>query len=114
MGVDPKRVMAELLGKVTGLQRNGWFHAYFLQRAPLLWWSIVGGQIPVGAGLALQINILKQTQIDLGDGAARQGSLHEAFNMAMLWKLPVVLSLKITVSDGNFCRKLLWIYGNWD
>jgi pyruvate dehydrogenase E1 component alpha subunit len=49
MGVDPKRVMAELLGKVTGLQRNGWFHAYFLQRAPF--YGGQGGQIPVGAGL---------------------------------------------------------------
>jgi pyruvate dehydrogenase E1 component alpha subunit len=61
MGVDPKRVMAELLGKVTGLQRNGWFHAYFLKHR-FYGGHGMGGQIPVGAGLALQINILKQTQ----------------------------------------------------
>jgi pyruvate dehydrogenase E1 component alpha subunit len=71
MGVDPKRVMAELLGKVTGLQRNG-FHAYFLKEHRFYGHGIVGGQIPVGAGLALQINILKPavTLTYFGDGAA--------------------------------------------
>jgi pyruvate dehydrogenase E1 component alpha subunit len=65
MGVDPKRVMAELLGKVTGLLRNGWFHAYFLKEHRFYGGHGIVGQIPVGAGLALQINILKQTCIDL-------------------------------------------------
>jgi pyruvate dehydrogenase E1 component alpha subunit len=54
--------MAELLGKVTGLQKEWWFHAYFLKEHLYGGHGIVGGQIPVGAGLALQINILKQTQ----------------------------------------------------
>jgi pyruvate dehydrogenase E1 component alpha subunit len=63
--------------------------------------GIVGGQIPVGAGLAFADKYFETNAVTLtyfGDGAARQGSLHEAFNMAMLWKLPVVLSLKITVT----------------
>jgi pyruvate dehydrogenase E1 component alpha subunit len=68
--------MAELLGKVTGLL-NGWFHAYFLQRAPLLWWSRNWGQIPVGAGLAFADKYFETNAVTLtyfGDGAARQGS----------------------------------------
>ena len=55
--------------------------------------GIVGGQIPVGAGLAFADKYFETGGVTLtyfGDGAARQGSLHEAFNMAMLWKLPVV------------------------
>jgi pyruvate dehydrogenase E1 component alpha subunit len=93
MGVDPKRVMAELLGKVTGLLKNGWFHAYFLKEHRFYGHGIVGGQIPVGAGLAFADKYFETNAVTLtyfGDGAARQGFLHEAFNMAMLWKLPVV------------------------
>jgi pyruvate dehydrogenase E1 component alpha subunit len=60
MGVDPKRVMAELFRKRWNIKRNGWFYAYFLKRTPFLWWSRnCRGQIPVGAGLALPTNILK-------------------------------------------------------
>ena len=68
MGVDPKKVMAELHG-------------------------IVGGQIPLGAGLAFADKYFKRDAVTLcymGDGAVRQGSLHESFNLAMLWQLPVV------------------------
>jgi pyruvate dehydrogenase E1 component alpha subunit len=53
MGVDPKRVMAELLGKVTGTSKGMGGSMHIFSKAPLLWWSRnVGGQIPVGAGLA--------------------------------------------------------------
>jgi TPP-dependent pyruvate/acetoin dehydrogenase alpha subunit len=69
--------MAELLGKVTEHQRNGWFYAYFLKRTPFLWWSRCRGQIPVGAGLAFADKYLKLVgnMTYFGDGAARQGSL---------------------------------------
>jgi pyruvate dehydrogenase E1 component alpha subunit len=55
--------------------------------------GIVGAQIPLGAGLAFASKFLKQDRVSVclfGDGAARQGSLHETFNLAMLWQLPVI------------------------
>ncbi|GAK99230.1 pyruvate dehydrogenase E1 component alpha subunit [Nonlabens ulvanivorans] len=100
MGVDPKRVMAELYGKATGyLTRIRWINAYFFKRASFLWWSRYcrGGQIPLGAGIAFgdkYHNVDAVTLTFFGDGAARQGSLHEAFNLAMLWNLPVVFCVE--------------------
>ena len=61
--------------------------------------GIVGGQIPLGAGMAFGDKYHGSDAVTLcymGDGAVRQGSLHETLNLAMLWKLPVCLSLKIT------------------
>jgi pyruvate dehydrogenase E1 component alpha subunit len=101
MGVDPKRVMAELLGKVTGTSKGmgGSMHIFSKEHRFYGGHGIVGGQIP-GSRISFADKYF-ETNVTLtyfGDGAARQGSLHEAFNMAMLWKLPVVLSLKITVT----------------
>ena len=59
--------------------------------------GIVGGQIPLGAGIAFADKYFKRDGVTLtffGDGAARQGSMHEAFNLAMLWKLPVVFCVE--------------------
>ena len=55
--------------------------------------GIVGGQVPMGAGIAFAEKYNKTGKLcicSMGDGAVRQGALHEAFNMAMLWKLPVI------------------------
>ncbi len=95
MGVDPRNVMAELLGKATGTSKGmgGSMHIFSKEHRFYGGHGIVGGQIPVGAGLAFAdkyFNTGGVTMTYFGDGAARQGSLHEAFNMAMLWKLPVV------------------------
>ena len=95
MGVDPRRVMAELLGKVTGTSKGmgGSMHIFSKEHRFYGGHGIVGGQIPVGAGLAFADKYFETggvTMTYFGDGAARQGSLHETFNMAMLWKLPVV------------------------
>lgn len=95
MGVDPKRVMAELLGKATGTSQGlgGSMHIFSKEHRFYGGHGIVGGQIPVGAGLAFADKYKGSDAATLtffGDGAARQGSLHEAFNMAMLWKLPVI------------------------
>ncbi len=95
MGEDPRRVMAELFGKVTGTSKGmgGSMHIFSKEYRFYGGHGIVGGQIPLGAGLAFADKYFKRDNVTLcymGDGAVRQGSLHEAFNLAMLWQLPVV------------------------
>ena len=96
MGVDPKRILAELCGKATGTSQGlgGSMHIFSKEHRFYGGHGIVGGQIPLGAGIAFAaVNICF-----FGDGAARQGSLHETFNMAMNWKLPVVF----VVENNNY------------
>jgi len=95
MGVDPRRVMAEMYGKVTGTSRGmgGSMHIFSKEFRFYGGHGIVGGQIPLGAGIAFgdkYHGVDGVTICCFGDGAARQGSLHETFNLAMLWNLPVV------------------------
>jgi pyruvate dehydrogenase E1 component alpha subunit len=95
LGVDPRKIMAELLGKVDGTSRGkgGSMHMFSKEHNFFGGHGIVGGQIPLGAGMAFADKYLDKKHVTLcymGDGAVRQGSLHETFNMAMLWKLPVV------------------------
>lgn len=95
MGVSCDAVMAELYGKVTGCSggKGGSMHMFSKEHNFLGGHGIVGAQIPLGAGIALAEQYLGTKNVSLcfmGDGAVRQGALHEAFNMAMLWKLPVI------------------------
>lgn len=95
MGVDPKKVMAELYGKATGTSQGlgGSMHIFSKEHGFYGGHGIVGGQIPLGAGLAFGDKYAGRDGVTLtfmGDGAVRQGSLHETFNLAMLWNLPVV------------------------
>jgi pyruvate dehydrogenase E1 component alpha subunit len=95
MGVEPKHVMAELMGKITGCSKGngGSMHMFSKEHNFFGGHGIVGGQIPLGAGLAFADKYNGSDAVTLcfmGDGAVRQGSLHETFNLAMLWKLPVV------------------------
>lgn len=95
MGVDPRKVFAELYGKVTGTSKGmgGSMHIFSKEHRFYGGHGIVGGQIPLGAGIAFGDKYFDRKGVTLtyfGDGAARQGSLHETFNMAMNWKLPVV------------------------
>ena len=95
MGEDPKRVMAELYGKATGTSQGlgGSMHIFSPEHGFYGGHGIVGGQIPLGAGLAFADKYFDRDSVTLtymGDGAVRQGSLHETFNLAMLWQLPVV------------------------
>ena len=99
MGVDPKRVMAELYGKKTGTSQGmgGSMHIFSKEYRFYGGHGIVGGQIPLGAGLAFADKYFKRDAVTLtflGDGAARQGSLHETLNMAVKWKLPVVFCVE--------------------
>jgi pyruvate dehydrogenase E1 component alpha subunit len=94
-GVSAREVMAELYGKITGCSKGkgGSMHMFSNEHRFFGGHGIVGGQIPLGAGIAFaeQYNGTKNICVCyMGDGAVRQGALHEAYNMAMLWKLPVV------------------------
>ena len=95
MGVDPKKVMAELYGKAAGTSQGlgGSMHIFSKEHRFHGGHGIVGGQIPLGAGMAFGDKYNGSDAVTLcymGDGAVRQGSLHETLNLAMLWKLPVV------------------------
>lgn len=99
MGVDPKRVMAELYGKATGTSQGlgGSMHIFSKEHRFFGGHGIVGGQIPLGAGIAFADKYYNNNAVTLcflGDGAARQGSLHETLNMATNWKLPVVFCVE--------------------
>lgn len=94
-GLTPNSVMAELFGKIDGCTKGkgGSMHMFSKEHNFFGGHGIVGGQIPLGAGMAFaeQYNGTKNVSLTfMGDGAVRQGALHETFNMAMLWKLPVV------------------------
>lgn len=95
LGVDPRRVMAELMGRVDGTSRGkgGSMHIFSKEHHFFGGHGIVGGQIPLGAGIAFADKYQDKDHVTLtymGDGATRQGALHETFNLAMLWNLPVV------------------------
>ena len=95
LGSDPKAIMAELFGKQTGSSKGkgGSMHIFDKSVNFVGGHGIVGAQIPMGAGIgfAEKYNKTKNLCITfMGDGAVRQGALHEAFNMAMLWKIPVI------------------------
>jgi pyruvate dehydrogenase E1 component alpha subunit len=94
-GVSAKSCMAELYAKATGCSKGkgGSMHFFGVKENFFGGHGIVGAQIGTGAGLAFAEKYRDTTNVVLcffGDGAARQGMLHETFNMAMLWKLPVV------------------------
>lgn len=95
LGSDPKAVMAELFAKQTGSSKGkgGSMHIFDKSVNFVGGHGIVGAQIPMGAGIAFAEKYNKTGNLCItfmGDGAVRQGALHEAFNMAMLWKLPVI------------------------
>ena len=94
-GITPKACMAELYGKATGCSKGkgGSMHFFGVKENFFGGHGIVGAQIGTGAGLAFAEKYRNTNNVVLcffGDGAARQGMLHETFNMAMLWDLPVV------------------------
>jgi len=94
-GMSPNAAMAELYGKATGCSKGKGGSMHFFDKDNYFFGGhgIVGAQIGTGAGLAFAEQYRGSKNVVLcffGDGAARQGMLHEVFNLAMLWKLPVV------------------------
>jgi pyruvate dehydrogenase E1 component alpha subunit len=95
-GVDPKRVMAELYGKSTGLGKGkgGSMHMADVRRHMWGGYAIVGGHVPLAAGLALANqyrNLTRVVSCFLGEGATNIGTFFSSLNMAALWKLPLVV-----------------------
>lgn len=94
-GISARKCMAELFGKVTGSVKGKGGSMHFFSKEHRFFGGngIVGAQIPIGAGIALAEKYRGTDNVCVtmfGDGAARQGALYEAFNMAMTWKLPVI------------------------
>lgn len=94
-GVDLNEMMAELLGKATGTNKGkgGTMHIADINKGMLGANGVVGSNIPVATGVALSAKVRGSDQVSVvffGDGASSQGSLHEAMNLASIWKLPVL------------------------
>lgn len=99
LGTDPRVLMAELYGRRTGCSKGkgGSMHFFDKSKNFMGGHGIVGAQIAMGAGVGFAEKY-KGTKnvafVSMGDGAVRQGALHETFNMAMMWKLPVVFIIE--------------------
>ena len=94
-GMDPKEIMAELYGKLTGCSKGkgGSMHLFDKEKHMLGGNGIVGAHIPVATGVALKIRYKNEEGVVLcffGDGAIHQGTFHESLNMAKIWNLPIL------------------------
>jgi pyruvate dehydrogenase E1 component subunit alpha len=98
-GTDPRPLLAELCGKATGISRGkgGSMHFYDIPRGNFGGDGIVGGHLPMAAGMGYAIRLRGTDQVALcffGDGAVNEGAFHEALNVSALWDLPVVFIIE--------------------
>jgi len=94
-GMDPKGIMAELTGRIGGFSKGkgGSMHMFSVEKNFYGGHGIVGAQVPIGTGIAFAHKYRNTKNLSLtyfGDGSVNQGQVYEAFNMASLWKLPVI------------------------
>jgi len=98
-GTDPRPLLAELCGKIRGISRGkgGSMHFYDVPSGNFGGDGIVGGHLPVAAGMGYAIRLRQTDQVVLcffGDGAVNEGAFHEALNVSALWGLPVVFIIE--------------------
>ncbi len=98
-GTDPRPLMAELCGKIDGISRGkgGSMHFYDVPAGNFGGDGIVGGHLPIAAGMGYAIRMRETDQVALcffGDGAVNEGAFHEALNVSALWDLPVVFVIE--------------------
>ena len=98
-GMHPNYAMAEMFGKVTGCSKGKGGSMHFFDKAHHMYGghAIVGGQCPLGTGLAFSVQYEKKDNIVLcylGDGAVNQGAFHESMNLAAIWNLPIIFVLE--------------------
>ena len=99
LGSDPKKIMAELMGRSDGSSKGkgGSMHLFDLEKHFYGGHGIVGASVPIGAGLAFADKYRGTNNVTycyFGDGAAHQGQVYEAFNMAKIWNLPVLFIIE--------------------
>jgi len=99
VGMSPNELMAELYGKASGCSKGKGGSMHFFDPSRNFWGGhgIVGGQVPLGAGIAFALKhrgVPGACLTFMGDGAVNQGAVHETFNLAALWDLPVVFIIE--------------------
>lgn len=120
-GIDPKKIMAEMFGKIEGCSRGrgGSMHLFDAKTRFYGGSAIVAGGLPLAVGMALADKMMKRDRVTVcifGDGAVAEGEFHESLNLAALWKLPVLFicennlyamgtALKFTQSETNISKK---------